>query len=71
MGSASCMTTPPDPTGTRRNPPVVLYALILGVLVVVAVIAAVIFGRQNENPRPVGSLHSPLPNASTGPSPRY
>jgi hypothetical protein len=64
-------TPPPDPTGTRRNPPVVLYAIILGVLVLVAVIVAVIYGRQNENPRPAGSLHSPAPNASVGPSPRY
>ncbi|MBC5801331.1 MAG: hypothetical protein GIX03_02970 [Candidatus Eremiobacteraeota bacterium] len=64
-------TPPPDPTGTRRNPPVVLYAIILGAIVIVAVIIAVIYGKRNQNPRPAGSLHSPAPATSVGPSPRY
>lgn len=71
LGSATCMSSSPDPTGTRRDPPVATYAIILGVIILAAVVYAVIAGQRSENPRPTGNLTSPQPNASIGPSPRY
>ena len=71
LGSATCMSSSPDPTGTRRDPPVTTYAIILGVLILAAIVYAVIAGQRSENPRPAGNLTSPRPNASIGPSPRY
>lgn len=61
-------------TGTKEpkgQPPVLRYAAIIGILVVVGIIASVIVGQRAENPRPTGVLTSPAPGASIGPTPRY
>lgn len=65
------MKASPDPSGRRNNPPVVALAVILGALVIIALVYAVIAGQWLQNPRATGTLHSPKPNASIGPSPRY
>jgi len=59
-----------DSTGTRKQPPVLRYAAIIGVLVVVAIVIGSIVGQRTENPQPSG-VSSAMPGASTGPSPRY
>lgn len=60
-----------DPTEPRQQPPVTRYAAIIGIIVVVGIILAVTVGQRAQNPRPAGVASSPLPGASTGPTPRY
>jgi hypothetical protein len=60
-----------DPLGQRAQPPVVRYAAIIGIIVVVGVFAAVIVGRSTENARPTAISTSPSPGVSMGPTPRY
>ena len=60
-----------DPTEPKEQPPVIRYAAVIGIIVVIGIIATVIIGQRTENPRPTGVLTSPAPGASVGPTPRY
>ncbi len=67
-----CMNDRTQRSGKERNsPPVALYAAILGGLVIIAVVYAVIAGQWQQNKRATGTLTSPAPSTSLGPSPRY
>ncbi len=65
------MKSDKDPLGQRAQSPVLRYAAILGIIVVVGVFAAVVVGRNSENARPTAISTSPSPGVSMGPSPRY
>ena len=65
------MNTSEDPTGSRKQPPVARYAAIIGILIVIAIIAGVIAGQKGQNHGPTGTLNTPQPGVSVGPSARY
>ena len=46
------------------------YAIILGVVVVLAIVVGSIVGQRSENPRP-SPVSSAMPGASAGPTARY
>ena len=71
LGDVASMKSNNDPPARRSDVPVLRYAVILGIIVIVGVIAAVIAGRSGENARPTASNASPSPGVSMGPSPRY
>ena len=60
-----------DPTNQRTDVPVLRYAVILGIIVFIGLIAAVIVGRSSQNARPTALNSSPSPGVSMGPTPRY
>ena len=72
MGSAKPnMNTSEDPTGSRKQPPVARYAAIIGILIGVAIGAGSSAGQRGQNHGPTGTLNTPQPGVSNGPSPRY
>ena len=60
-----------NPTGGRSDVPVMRYAVILGIIVFIGVLASVFVGRSSENARPTATNTSPSPGVSMGPTPRY
>ncbi len=60
-----------DPTGQKTDVPVLRYAVILGIIVLIGVVAAVVVGRSSQNVRPTAIETSPSPGVSMGPTPRY
>jgi hypothetical protein len=46
------MNDGPDVTGTRKQPPVIRYALIIGAFVALAIVVGSIVGQRAQNPQP-------------------
>lgn len=65
------MNNDDDSKVRRSDVPVLRYAVLLGIIVFVGLIAAVVVGRNAQNARPTATGTSPSPGVSMGPTPRY
>ena len=72
MGHTLASMNRNDDSPVRKSDvPVLRYAVILGLIVLVGVVAAVAVGRSAQNARPTAVAASPSPGVSMGPTPRY